>query len=69
MTKYTHYGWFYFVPILFADIDGAGCKMEMRWTGWQWPIILACSIHNLISTVSGVESDWPIKITGEVSDD
>ena len=63
--KFTHKGWFYFVPVLCAFED-EGFSAEMRWTGWQWPISIALWIHGLICILHGEGFDYPVYVTGEI---
>lgn len=66
-NKYTHTGWFYFLPID-LKFEGEGFEGAMRWTGWQWPVLFMGMLHNLICTIMITESYFPIKITGEYYD-
>lgn len=65
-NAYTHIGWFYFVPVLYRDSENDNCEMEMRWTGWQWPIVVAFCIHDFISSFMAIDSEFPIRITGKI---
>jgi hypothetical protein len=61
MNNLTLKGWFYFVPVWLSENGEDIC---MRWTYWQFPVLIACYIHNLMNTIFGREDDFPIYVTG-----
>ena len=57
----THKGWFYIVPIWCSE-DAE--YMEMRWTGWDWPIAAMCHVHGFFNMIFQNDMGFPIVITG-----
>lgn len=57
----THKGWLYCVPV-WCSSDAE--HIVMRWTGWFWPVELACGFHNLLNLVFRNDMGFPVVITG-----
>ena len=60
---FTHYGWFYFVPVYFNEKTKA---IIMRPFMLWWPVAVAIWLHNLVSNINGNYSDFPIMTAGEI---